>query len=344
MATARKLPSGNWRVNLYVGKDSDGKRKYKSFTAETKKEAEYLASSYAVSKKEKASDLLFGEAVDRYINSKSNTLSVSTVRGYRIIRNNCLSLLENVKLCDITELVLQNWANTAALRYSPKSIRNQYGLITATLLQNRVRIDFNSVLLKPKQKTEYLIPNKEQMSKIIRAVRGRDLEIPVLLALMLGLRQSEIAALEWQDYDGEYIRIHAAVVPNDKNELIYKETNKSYAGTRTLAVPAYLKQKLDEFMEQHSPDERISLYIPSSLSRAFKKLCLKNSLPPFKMHSLRHANASLMLLEGIADKYAMERLGQSTPHMLKNVYQHTFREEQKQVSEKISSAFDSLSE
>lgn len=37
MAKAKKLPSGSWRVNQYVGKDADGKRVYKSFTADSKK-------------------------------------------------------------------------------------------------------------------------------------------------------------------------------------------------------------------------------------------------------------------------------------------------------------------
>ena len=43
MATAKKLPSGNWRVQVFVGVDENKKRIYKSFTAPTKKQAEYAA-------------------------------------------------------------------------------------------------------------------------------------------------------------------------------------------------------------------------------------------------------------------------------------------------------------
>ena len=46
MATAKKLPSGSWRVQLYAGKTPDGKRQYLSFTRPTKKEAEYEALQY----------------------------------------------------------------------------------------------------------------------------------------------------------------------------------------------------------------------------------------------------------------------------------------------------------
>ena len=42
MATAKKLKSGSWRCLVYDCME-DGKRKYKSFTAPTKKEAEHGA-------------------------------------------------------------------------------------------------------------------------------------------------------------------------------------------------------------------------------------------------------------------------------------------------------------
>ena len=43
MAKAKKLPSGQWRVLAYAGKDPGSKRRYKSFTAGTKRKAELAA-------------------------------------------------------------------------------------------------------------------------------------------------------------------------------------------------------------------------------------------------------------------------------------------------------------
>ena len=42
MATAKKLPSGSYRVRAY----DKATRKYKSFTAKTKKEAELMAAEW----------------------------------------------------------------------------------------------------------------------------------------------------------------------------------------------------------------------------------------------------------------------------------------------------------
>lgn len=59
-------------------------------------------------------------------------------------------------------------------------------------------------------------------------------------------------------------------------------------------------------------------------------------------HDLRHMNASIMLALGIPDKYAMERGGWSSDHIMKSVYQHTFTAEREAADEKIDRYFESL--
>lgn len=90
MAKAKKLPSGNWRVQVFAGTDSNGKRIMKSFTAETKKEAEFLAAQFTARHKEPVSEMTVGKAIDKYIESKSNILSPTTISGYKKIRRNNL--------------------------------------------------------------------------------------------------------------------------------------------------------------------------------------------------------------------------------------------------------------
>ena len=333
---AKKLPSGSWRARAY---DQETKTT-KSFTAKTKKEAEFLASEWQLSHRCAPTELTVEKAIDRYLESKNNTLSPSTLRGYRIIQRNALGSLRDVRLDRLTELKLQTWANENAAKYSAKSIKNQFGLLSAILKQNKVRLDLDEVLLKPKQKNDYQIPTPEIMGKIIKQVQGKRVELPVLIALMCGLRQSEIAALTWEDYDGERLHVHAAVIPDEHGRLVRKEQPKSYAGNRRVDVPELLRARLDA---EERTTEHISPYrTPSGVLKAFNTICENAGLPKYKMHELRHAYASLMLKEGVADKYAMERLGQSTPHMIKNVYQHTFRSEQDAVTLKLNEAFEKL--
>ena len=69
MATAKKLPSGQYRCRAYVGKDADGKKIIKSFTAKSKAMAEHMASDYVLNHKAEpaASSMTFGAALDKYI-------------------------------------------------------------------------------------------------------------------------------------------------------------------------------------------------------------------------------------------------------------------------------------
>lgn len=335
MATAKKLPSGNYRIRVYD--KSTGK--YKSFTSASKRQVQLIAAEYLAGKKRTANDLTVEEAVDNYINSRNNTLSVSTIRGYYIIKNNAIEEIKHIKLCDINEIDLQKWVNANAKKYESKSIRNQFGLVTAALKQNKVTLDYDTILLKPKQKKEMAIPSIDQIKEIIKIVTGTNIETAILLALLLGLRRSEFCALKWSDYDGENINIHAAAVPDQHNKTIIKQTNKSYAGTRQLAVPDILKQSLNN---QPRTSEYIVTMTPNSVYVRFKALCKQNGLPPFTLHSLRHANASLMLLQGVPDKYAMERLGQATNSMLKTVYQHTFTDEQSKISNSMNQKFNEI--
>ena len=335
---AKKLPSGNWRCRAY----DNSTKTTKSFTAPTKKEAEYLASEWLTHNRGNVSDLTVDEAINRYIDSKCNVLSPSTVRGYRIAQRNAFELIKDIRLDRLTEITLQTWANQNAAKYSPKSIRNQFGLLTAVLKQNKIRLDLDNILLKPKEKGDYNIPSPDELRAIIAAVKGLKCEIPVLIALMCGLRQSEIAALKWSDYNINMLHIHAAIVPDEHGHLVYKECPKSYAGNRAVEVPEHLRQLLDG--AEHFGDFISPLRTPSGVLRAFQRVCGRLGLPAYKMHELRHAYASMMLKEGIADKYAMERLGQSTPSMIKQVYQHTFRSEQEAAAIKINSAFDKLAE
>ncbi len=46
MANAKQMPSGNWRVQVFLGTDKNGKKIKKSITARTRWEAEKLAAEY----------------------------------------------------------------------------------------------------------------------------------------------------------------------------------------------------------------------------------------------------------------------------------------------------------
>ena len=338
MAKIEKLPSGNYRMRVFD--KATGTRK--SFTAPTKAEVKLMAAEWENGiKKAAISDITLSAAVEAYIASKENILSPSTIRGYDIIRRNTLGDLANRKIKSITEVDLQKWVNDNAVKYKPKAIRNQFGLVTATLRQNKVKLDFDDIRLPAKQKYEPNIPTEEETAKILTMIEGTNIEIPVTIAVTLGLRQSEIAALKWADYDGDFLFIHSARVLNKHNQLVEKDTTKSAASTRRLEVEGILKIRLDR-AKSKSTSDYISTMQPHSVLRRFQQICERNGLPHFTMHGQRHGNASLMLAKGVPDKYAMERLGQSSPNMIKNVYQHLYDDKKKEIAQMMSDTYSEI--
>ena len=334
---AQKLPSGSWRVRIMI----DGKSM--SFTADTEDEAIYKAMAFKTGRErgQKPKEKTVFQCVKEYIESKENILSPSTIRGYYIILNHAIDSIDNIKLSKVTEKILQQWININADIYSSKSLKNQFGLVTAALKQERIYLNYKDILLPRVESKEPIIPNEQQIGQILRIVEGTSVEIPVTLAVTLGLRQSEIAGLKWSDYDGHLLDIHGAKVPDKDNQLVYKNSTKTKASKRKLEVEGILKDRLDRAERKN---EFISPMLPGSVLKRFYHLCEKNGLPRFTMHAERHAYASEMLAMGVPDKYAMQRMGHSTTNMLKKVYQHLYEDKQKEISKNMSDKYESLAQ
>lgn len=338
MATAKKLPSGNWRIRVYIG-EVDGKPKYKSFTASTKKEAEYLASEYLMSNKAKNEPLsiTLGEAYERYIESKDSILSPSTIRGYKSYWKETLQSLMNVKLKDITQESIQIAINYESKTHSPKYIKNIHGLLASVL--SEYYPDFKLTTILPKsEKKEIYIPTNEEIQKLFAVAEGTAIEVPILLAACLGLRRSEIIGLKWDMYDGNKITICHAMVQNEYNEWVVKSP-KSYAGNRTLDVPSFIADKINKLPHD---SEFIVTLSGDAIYKRFNALLDKAEIRHFRFHDLRHYNASVMLALGVPNKYAASRMGHSTDDMLKRVYQHLMENKEKEISNTVNNFFENM--
>ncbi len=285
MATAKKLPSGHWRVNLFVGKDPDGKRKYKSFTAETKKEAEFMAAQYNLERKEnKAHKLTLHEAVERYIESKRNILSPSTIRGYYdVLDNYCQNLMET-QIGDLTQELIQIAINTMAAKYSSKTCRNAHGLISAALRLYRPDFVLHTTLPQ-KSKREIYVPDEREIAEIYKLTVGTVNEIPVFLAAECGLRASEISALCTENIKPTYIDIIAARVLGDDG-TDHLKSPKSSSGYRKVPIS---KIAYDYLLSHSDNNGRVCLYNSATIGSNWCKFRKRNNLNQnLNFHALRH--------------------------------------------------------
>ena len=332
MAKAKKLPSGMWRTLVYTGKDAAGKRQYKSFTASTRRQSEFLAAEYVASNRvTSAEDLTLCKAMERYIESKS-VLSPATIAGYKSIQRTYFKAIQSVKLKDLTQEMVQREVSALAANHSPKTVRNAHGFLSAVL--DMFLPSFRlSTFLPQKQAKERSIPTESEFKTFLESIRGKPIEVPVLLAALGSLRRSEIAALTDDDVLDIGVRVNKAMVRGADNEWHIKQP-KTAASNRVAPLPPKIIQKLK--------NTHLGTMDPGQISRAFERAVKESGVPPFSFHALRHYYASVLHAEGVPDKYIMQFGGWSTDTVLKSVYQHAMRDHAEKESAKVTHIFERM--
>lgn len=357
MPTARKLASGSWRCQVYSHTEEavkeDGtvtrKRIYESFTCSIpgpkgKRIAEQMAADFAAKKDrlQSAMHCPLGEAIDLFIELSEATLSPSTISGYKRARKYGFKMLMDIPISNLTQKKLQEAVNQEAKRknikhpsetISPKTVKNEYGLITATL--NKYYPDLNCSVSLPK--TQRKIKELSTPDAIFSIFENTDIELPVLLAMWLSFSISEIRGLtKSKSINGDYITIREVVISVD-NQDIKKSTGKQESRLRRHRIPPYIKKLIDKV-----PGDVLVPMSYNTIYHKFQALLKKSDMPHMTFHDLRHINASVMALLNIPEKYAQERGGWKTPYVMKNIYMHTFKEERIAVDDKIDAYFETM--
>lgn len=315
----------------------DGRRKGRTF--DTEKEAVYWAAGIKTRAKEAEKSLLsltVAAAVDRYIESKDAVLSPSTIKGYRQVKGNLMGGIALVKIGDLTQENVQRWVNGLAREKSPKTVSNAHGLLSTVLKEYRPSMALRTTLPQ-KVKPNIQIPSEAELRAILAAARGAKHEIPIVLAVWMGLRQSEILGLTWDCVDGDTLHIRRAIVMGENGPV--EKGTKTYSGTRALHLPEYLRRLLEAAPHRGQHIVRMS---GKAIYSGFSRICEKAGVPHYRFHDLRHTNASIMLASGIPDKYSMKRMGHATNNMLKTTYQHVIKEREAEYDQQIDDYFKDL--
>lgn len=333
MAKAKKLKSGRWNIALYDYTDTNGKRHYKSFTSDTKKEVEFLAAEYKCNRKGRTDtydDMTLKEAYDRYIKMKSSILSPSTIAGYERSKRNHFQMLMHVKLSKLTQNMITVAINELAADHSPKTVRNAHGLLSAVLKTYYPQLHLNTTLPQ-KIKPKFVIPSTNDIKTVLEHANDI-IRVPVLLASQGSLRRSEICALKSSDFTNFGVNITKAAVEDDNNNVVIK-TTKTEAGTRF--VP------LSEDVINECRAWQYFGISPAKLTSEFKKLIKASGVEPFSFHKLRHYFASYCHENGIPDKQIARIGGWSDVSVLQRIYEHALKENQSKAEQKVINIFSS---
>lgn len=310
---AKKLPSGSWFCRVRVGGRDI------AITRPTEKEAVAAALAMKagiVEEQRNPLSITLANAFSRYIEVKSGVLSPSTIAGYDQIRRNALPGIMPLRLSALTNEKIQREITVMAKAgKSPKYIANVNGLLSAVL--KMYYPDFVlRVTLPPKQKAPQRAITDSEIDAILSAVHGTDMELPVLMALWLGMRVSEIRGARVGDIVGDKLHICRAVV-EDIHRRPTEKPPKTFSGDRWVNLPPEIKSLIPP---SKRPEEHIVTLSGQAIYKRFSRLCENLNIPHCRFHDLRHANAAVMIRLGIESKYAQARNGWASDYMYKQVY------------------------
>ena len=177
-----------------------------------------------------------------------------------------------------------------------------------------------------------------QTAEALALTRLTRLYVPVLLALLCGLRRGEITALRWRNVDldaGQLAVVESTEQTSKATRL--KETKTGRA--RTVALPSLVVEELRRHrIEQAQELLRIGIrhdgesfvyaredgqpIQPRSLTHAWDQFRARTTLPRIRFHDLRHSHATHLLAGNVHPKIASERLGHSKVGITLDLYSH----------------------
>lgn len=332
MATAKKTSSGKFKIRIYNYTDDKGKKHYKSFTAKSKHEAELLASRYKSQKIHEDDLQTLENAIDEYIRLREAVLSPSTIKKYKEILKKLKEEFPNTmkKYChNITKNDMQGLISALTSDRSPKTVKNYYGLITAS--NERIKA-FNVVLPRIEQYEPY-IPTEEQILTLLNYVKGKEIEVPVMLGAYCMMRRGEICGLSMNDinFKNSTIHIRHSLVLDSDRQWVNK-VPKTKKSNRIIKIPDFVLQKIKE-------KGCITTYNPDTLTDRFEDILEELQLPHFRFHDLRHYACSMFAYRNVPLAYTQKYGGWSTLETLTRIYQHTLLDKEDEIFGKMNDYF-----
>ena len=326
----RQLASGSWFIQMRLGGVSVPVNAHSE--AECIRLATAIKTEYMSGKRKftPALELTLREAIESYINSKSNVLSPSTLRGYNIIKKHRFDKHMGTKLKEIRDW--QSIVNDEASLASAKTVANAWGLVAATLHFHNIPFDEPSLPMIPRSERPWL--DYEQIEVFIKTIRGNKYELPALLALsscrcseILGIRSSNI------DLENECITIRETIVPDSDNKWVIKTTAKNNTSQRSVPI---LIPRLRRLLEIIPNDNSFIVTCRApTLFRNINKVCSHAGLPLVGVHGLRHSFASLCYHLNIPEEMCMSYGGWSNRNTLHRIYTHLAEKDKQKWNESI---------
>ncbi len=283
MSHISRTPGGTYRANW---RDQSGRQRAKTFP--TKKAARQFLAEIESSMTRglyvdpHAGRTLFADHAKRWMSSR-NTEATTAARDASVMRTHVLPQWGSWPLNKIDHAAVQAWVTALGKRRSPDVVAKCYQLTAAVLrsaVHNRL-LAFNpceDVRLPPRRKhdsDERIITREELVTVLLPVVPDRYRAI-VATAGGAGLRWGEAAGLcdDALDLDQRRLRVIRTII-EVSGQTSVKPFPKSAAGRRTVPLPPWLAEIIQEHREAYPPGEN-GLMFPNAVGKPLRRTLFRS--------------------------------------------------------------------
>lgn len=333
------LPSGSKRVRVKYKDPITGKTNYVSFTAHRASDALYKANKFKETlRRQGQNDLTVYEAVEGYIRAKDNILSPSTIRGYDLCKSR-LGWIKDQRIQNITDVMMQSIVNTLSQKYSPKTVKNTYGLLQAAITFYLPEQKFS--VTRPKSGPDRMVVPEDKDVRLLLDNTSGNIRLAICLCGFCSIRRSAVCALKYKDIDKEArtIHVHAAVVKDRNGQWVYKDQAKTQKSNRVVFAPQFVIDMIGD----GDPEEYILGIYPDTITREFINAKKRLGIKDITFHDMRAFYATVMAEQGIPDFYTAQSGGwEKNSPVLKRIYQRVRESARLEYAEKASAYFQNF--
>lgn len=356
-----KRTKNSWSVVLDLGRDplTGRRRQLRRAIKGTKRDAEALLVQLLHQRDlgidQPPGKLSVGEYLQQWLRdyAKVNTAPATYAMYQTMVLTHALPALGTLPLTKLRPQHLQQLYNGLLDHgrrdgkggLSPKSVLHLHRILREALnhaVQWQFLANNPADATRPPRPARYEIPalGPEVIQRLLGAAAKTRHRTIIYLAVMTGLRRGELLGLRWADVDLDRgtLSVRRALQRLTGEGITYRAP-KTQSSNRSVA----LSPDTIETLRRHRKDqleERLSLgpayqdqglvfttplgtpIDPANLRRAWSGIVTRAGVEPLRFHDLRHAHATLLLLQGIHPKIVSERLGHSSVRITLDTYSH----------------------
>ena len=351
--SVRRLPSGKWQARLYA---ATGERTALGVFA-TKAEADrtlrvalsdQLRGGFVDPRKGRIS---FENYATTWLERRPNLRPRTRELYDGQLRNHLLPTLGGTELGKITPVVVRAWhgklSNSETI--SATTVAKCYRLLKTILgtAADDELIPRNPCIIKGagvERSAERPIATIAEVDRLVEAADPR-LKALILMATYTSLRLGELSALTRRhlDLDKATVAVVASASDLADGTRIIGDP-KSYAGRRTVSVPAAILPTVADHLDEYAEPGRDGLVFVGpkggplrrgNFSHTWRKLAHEVGLEGLRFHDLRHTGNTLAAMTGASTKELMSRMGHSSTRAALG-YQHATEERERLIASKLS--------